>query len=497
MALQGVLRREVRQEQLEGHEAVRGVASGAKLVAVYRQRAVVHHNEVVSMCERIHTTTPDVGFGIARHLCELHQAKHGAIPSIVRGTRDMKSAYRQLPVWEGHQRIHIICAWCPDVGAWQFAELRGLAFGISIAVLLFNRVPAHISAIARRWLALPVINFFDDFKITSVEGLHQDCWTSFKWLTDATGWVFDADKDSMMSSKGPFLGFIEDYTLIASKGIIQTTTKETFKQNLKMMLDKAIDSRVLHPGEARSLQGKVLHQSQGYDGRIGRGQSFAFAEHIKMNNLTIGQKLLNNIIFHRTLCDIAPVRKVDVLYNRRPRITIYTDASCEVEPPRTGPTVKICYLLIADTGYRSGGFATLPDEILDSFDSRDTYIAQGEALAPIFCLIHEKKVVYGASVVCYIDKMGVLASLCKGSSVVADFGCVIHALLIAMVRLNVQPWWEHVDSAANPADGGTRGSLQSAEELGIKLKHKLVPDWPRSTVKATPAEWMAWLDRYF
>ena len=45
-----------------------------------------------------------------------------------------------------------------------------------------------------------------------------------------------------MSSKGPFLGFIEDYTLIASQGIIRTTTKEIFKQNMKAMLDKAIET---------------------------------------------------------------------------------------------------------------------------------------------------------------------------------------------------------------------------------------------------------------
>ena len=95
-----------------------------------------------------------------------------------------------------------------------------------------------------------------------------------------------------------------------------------------------------------------------------------------------------------------------------------------------------------------------------------------------------------------IDNMGVLASLCKGSSVVADFGCVVHAFLLAAAKLNTRPWFEHVDSKANPADGGTRDSLVTAHQLGIGLREVPVPEWPVDTVNATPYEWLDWANRY-
>jgi hypothetical protein len=454
------------------------------------------HNGAVTMWERIHTTSSCVGFSVAKRLVELEKANGGRIPRIFRATRDMKSAYRQCPRWEGHANVHIICAYHPELQQWMFAELCGLAFGISIAVILFNRIPSFITAVARRWLAIPAIHFFDDFKLTATSKTRKFVWKNFNALVDILGWIFDPDKDSTMSEAGPFLGFMEDYASIPSQGVIYFSTKQVFRENLLAMMEKALGTGRLSTGEARSLQGKILHQAEGYDGRIGRGQAFAFADHIRQDSPKMSPQLVNNIIFHKLLCEAAPVRRVDLLLKQRRRITVYTDASCEIIPPRVKPTVKLCYLILCDTGYKAGGYCTVPDSILDSFQGRETYIAQGEALAPLLAMCREPSAFYSSSAVMFIDNMGVLASLCKGSSVVADFGCVVHAFLLAAAKLNARPWFEHVDSKANPADGGTRDSLETAHQLGIDLREVPVPEWPVDTVNATPYEWLAWVNRY-
>ena len=173
----------------------------------------------------------------------------------------------------------------------------------------FNRVPSLITAVARRWLAIPAIHFFDDFKITATENTQKFAWRNFNELVNLLGWVFDPEKDSVMSQEGPFLGFMEDYSLIPSTGAIMFSTKQVFKENLLNMIDKALNSGRLSTGEARSLQGKILHQAEGYDGRIGRGQAFAFTDHIRMGSPSISSQLRNNLRFHRLLCEAAPVRK--------------------------------------------------------------------------------------------------------------------------------------------------------------------------------------------
>ena len=135
------------------------------------------------------------------------------------------------------------------------------------------------------------------------------------------------------------------------------------------------------------------------------------------------------------------------------RFTVYTDASCEVVPPMTQPTVKLCYVLLGHHGSpNTGGYCTVPQEVLGSFADRETYIAHGEALAPLFALHNEPRLCYAVAL-WFIDNMGVLSSFCKGSSTVADFGCVIHVVLMIQAARKLATWWEHVDSKANTADG--------------------------------------------
>ena len=81
------------------------------------------------------------------------------------GTKDMSKAYRQIPAASEHLKHSVVCVWGPVEGRWVFAILHGLAFGLVLAVLTFNRYPSFISALAQRWIAIPCTNFHDDFKL--------------------------------------------------------------------------------------------------------------------------------------------------------------------------------------------------------------------------------------------------------------------------------------------------------------------------------------------
>ena len=63
----------------------------------------------------------------------------------------------------------VVMIWHPGLWKWVFGEARGLLFGLTGAVLNFNRVPAFITAVARRWLAIPVQHLFDDFRILDIQ----------------------------------------------------------------------------------------------------------------------------------------------------------------------------------------------------------------------------------------------------------------------------------------------------------------------------------------
>ena len=141
-----------------------------------------------------------------------------------------------------------------------------MPFGLASAVLQFNRVPEHQVAFERRWLGIPSTHFFDDFKATAPLAVAQTVWRGLQLSEGTLGWLFDIDKDSLPAAEGRFLGFEEDYTRVAPDRVITIMPTEEFHTNVVDQLDLAASQRFLLPGDARSLNGKLLHLAVAHPG---------------------------------------------------------------------------------------------------------------------------------------------------------------------------------------------------------------------------------------
>ena len=69
---------------------------------------------------------------------------------------------------------------------------------------------------------------------------------------------------------------------------------------------------------------------------------------------------------------------------------------------------------------------------------------------------------------------------------------VLTGLHLLLTSLRVTIWWEHVDTHANPADGGSRQgtSCKLAKRLGIPLQWVKFPFVPACMAAAGPTEWL-------
>jgi hypothetical protein len=105
----------------------------------------------------------------------------------------------------------------------------------------------------------------------------------------------------------------------------------------------------------------------------------------------------------------------------------------------------------------------------------------------------ERELFRGASILWLVDNLGVLSCFCKGSSSIADFGCLIHSILLATAGLDCLTWFDHVQSKDNVSDGGSRGCRLLADQLGFHLKQVGMPPWPSAPLEASPAEWLSFL----
>ena len=70
---------------------------------------------------------------------------------------------------------------------------------------------------------------------------------------------------------------------------------------------------------------------------------------------------------------------------------------------------------------------------------------------------------------------------------------VLGGLHLALVALGSSAWWEHVESEANPADGGSRDegvACQLAKRVGVLLSKVDFPPFPASMAAMTPSDWL-------
>ena len=197
--------------------------------------------------------------------------------------------------------------------------------------------------------------------------------------------------------------------------------------------------------------------------------------------------------FYLELFRLKPWREVPLSPASQLLLHVYTDASCEPDPPRALPKVQLCYLIFDwVSGLRVGGVCRVPDPVLRSFTDRSTYIAQGEALAPLLALVHHPEVFTAAHCLWFLDNLGVLSGLIVGRSTVADFGSLLHAFHLCSAKRGLSNWFEHVDSHANPSDGGSREGTTCpiAAELGFTLQEVKFPSsWPANVLEVSPLQW--------
>ena len=95
----------------------------------------------------------------------------------------------------------------------------------------------------------------------------------------------------------------------------------------------------------------------------------------------------------------------------------------------------------------------------------------------------------------YIDNIGVVFSLVRGTSRFGDIGSIAHLFHMLCCGSDVQPWLEHVPTLSNIADGGSRVGImcEKAQACGIPLSHVVMPNLPQNFLNISVHEWRKWI----
>ena len=464
------------------------------------------HNWSLETDERIHTTSVDMGVATLRRLRELlGPFSSSRVP--VSTTQDMKRAFRQLGVRDEDRSLHIVALWHPARAQWLFGELDGLAFGLGAAVLEFNRVPAHLVAFARRWFAIPVLNFYDDFRITDfadiVGSLDVELFSSanetFEDVMKFIGWLLDPDKKQGPARRVRFLGVIEDATDAAEDDDVKLRTDEDRRLKLKLEIDEAISTKKCPSRAMCSIVGKLMHVAESYPGRLGRGMISSLTSHVAGSVAELDGAALHALHFQSFLLSTPRYKSIPLGKAAFPPSVVISDASWN-DLDHLQLHGRVCFLaFVPHMGLRVGGVMDIPygSKLVSLLEQRKTQIQAAETLGPLLALWFANRILASTAATFFVDNISGMCCLNKGGSRKRDLSAVNLGVTLGLCRYDIRPWWDYVESASNVSDGGSRVGLQDldAPKLGVKLLNITDFSFPEDFPGSSPRQWDEWWHR--
>ena len=453
------------------------------------------HNDTVATCERIHTTSTEVGLAMAQRFRRYAAAPLSGGLELRSSTSDMWKAFRQIPVCDEHLPFHIVAVFCQKTGSMLYAPLDGMAFGLAAAVHQFNRVPAFLLAVARRFLAIPVVGFYDDYRITDLEMARGSADATFQALLSWLHIRLDAKKHQPPSSMITFIGAVEDSSRAGYEEEVFLKPKPGRVSNILGEIDGVLKTGACKPDLSHSLFGKLLHLGTTYPAKIGRGQLTELSKHAYQADLPISPEMHACLRFHVALASMNLVRRIPLKPADLHRVIVFSDASWgDGDTWRGG---RICWWVVCESrGIWRGAVTDLLPENLTGFRDRKTQIMAAELFGPVLALLMDWKGLEHTSAVFWIDNMSALCALVTGSCKAPDLAGLASGMHLGLAKRSVWAWFEFVDSAANPADGGSREGVDDdlARQLGVPLRLVSFPLLPQGFPKPLPAAWLDWWD---
>ena len=399
-------------------------------------------------------------------------------------TIDLKSAYKQFPIFPDHRKYSVLVLKRPTDGKAMGFVSKTLPFGSVASVLHFNRVARLLHKIGLE-MDIPWTNYYDDFPVVDLKILSEHTAAAARALTSLLGFECSLDKELPFSTNTEMLGVVlnlED----SSKGIIKVSNKPSRMEELGNVLQDIVRSGQVHTKDLASIFGRALFVETQFMGKAGK---LALAELRTMEKQNPGvvnlsevqSKAMSNLLQRY---DNGTPRQLKVGKTALPCV-IFTDGACEHD--EQGELVCTVGGVLFDPdaececeSFGAHVFQSMVDKWLAA--GKVHPVAQTEMYAECVARLLWKKRIDGRRCLFFIDNQGDLDALIKGYSMEET----MKDLLVKLENLDSEdpclPWYCRVPSASNIADLPSRGMWNELFSMcpDCKLLHPVCPFYSRN-----------------
>ena len=440
------------------------------------------HNKATTLHERLTCGRADFPVAMAREFGRrmshgIQKRNRGRCQKKLRmehGTEDLEAAYRHVPT--SQPQFTIAAVWDDDNQRVCYIEVPGHNFGLSSAVLNFNRFPEFAVAIARRLLWIVVEHYVDDKDVTEPGWCRG---TGLAALVDLFseeffGFPVAPDKHVEMAPENEYLGVESDLSQ-CDEGVLRMDVSRKRRLKLKEIVDRAMDDRSLKSGLAASLFGKARFMLSPVYGSMGKSclQPILAREYQKgQEELT--PEIEESLEFISFVCDHLPPLELPLLPFTGERVVIFTDAEGKKRKKGRPPSGHAGFVVYHPKYGVVHSYAAIPASVVTLMDrckERQTYIGQFELIAAITPFISLPPEWFtGYAVELWIDNAGAVGSLIKGYSGVPDVARIINMFEFSLAKLGISSLYiDYVPTKSNPADVPSRAHELSARAAEASL----------------------------
>ena len=349
-----------------------------------------------------------------------------------------------------------------QVGSGQIAFVMvGHSFGLVAAVYNYNRRSALITDILRRVFHVAAFNFYDDkygFEpADTVRSAFEVAQAVHFWL----GARFDQKK--LQIARAPTILGVT-YDLVSFCLLI----KEDRRIELIDEIEAILSSKMLSPGQAGKLRGKLMFGASQLWGKIGRAflRSLSERQYSKVPSTAVNRAIELSLEEWKELIVRGPLRKIEVIGPRLPDVVVFTDGSYPDQSGK-GPDHPWIGGVLFKRGCRPLQFgARVPLDLIQKWLPRKSQIAMVEMFAVVVALETFKEQLRGAWSLLFVDSEPVLGALVKGYSAREDMCELTGFFWKQALNLMCYLYLDRISTDANPADPPSRDKMSVGEKLG-------------------------------
>ena len=428
------------------------------------------HNESSVLEDRISCasiSTPDVLALITHKFWRLMGEEFKAKSIQFSGsTEDLQRAYRQVPVCVEMLRYNVTML--PLDQSVMFCIILALVFGLSAAVVNFNRLSLFLESLARSLLMILISHYFDDFNILENNPVVWQGKIMFKELCDILGWLLDPGKSKNPDPLWRWLGAMKLFDLL---GVNTYMDEDRCTDMIDMVLD-VLKKNKLTPGLAKTIRGKYGFINLAKWGKCGRALLRALIDRGEADGsiILLDEPLRAALNWLIWFVKVVPQTRTFFCSDDRPVVQIFPDASSEevriIKPGfykrwlkmmgvANGRKVRLGWVSFETHEQISAGWADISDAFLLAW-AKSQPIAQAEALGCLLSIIVTIGDRTDLDLNLFCDNQVVCNCLVKGSSREGYVDQVCNLIHVWCASRRIRLFVEWTPSANNPGDEPSR-----------------------------------------